>query len=137
MSAPPILAARRAIVRTMLADPVLTASAVGTRIYGERTQPSELVWPFVRCDGVVAIPNWRINALVHAFSKGPFTDEVHYLTEIIADLFDAAVLDLQSGDRRAFVNVANARVIRDGAEADAWHGIVTIQLEVPKDCLAA
>lgn len=136
MSAPPLLASRKAVVRELANDSVVTSSAVGSRIYGERTQPSTLVWPFIRCDGFVALPDWRITALVHAFSKGPFTDEVHYLAEIITDLFDSAVLDLQNGSR-AFVNVVNVRIIPDGAEVDAWHAIVQLSLEVPKDCLEA
>lgn len=136
MSAPPLLACRRAVVRTMADDAVLTATAIGDRIYGERTEPKKLIWPFIRCDGFDALPNWQVSGLVHIFSKGPFTDQVHSITEIVTDLFDAAVLDLGNGSR-AFVNVDRARVIPDGAEADAWHGIVSLTLNVPKDCLEA
>lgn len=136
MSAPPLLACRQAVVRTMAEDAVLTATTIGDRIYGERTEPKKLRWPFIRCDGFDAIPQWQVSGLVHIFSKGPFADEAHTITEIVAQLFDARSIDLQNGSR-AFVNVDRSRIIPDGAEADAWHGIVSLTMNVPKDCLEA
>lgn len=135
MRAPPILATRRAVVRHLKADAILTATAVGDRIYGERPPASGLLWPFVRCDGFDALPGWRVAGLIHIFSKGPFSDEAAQIIEVIADSVGDQTLDLQNG-YKAFIGIERVRVIPDGGEQDAWHGFAAITASIPRDCVS-
>ena len=133
MSAPPILKARQAVVAFLNSNAAVTATAIGSKIYGERPPAKGLIWPFIRCDSFDALPGWQIGGLIHVFSKGPFSDEAAEITEIIAKAIDSASLDLEDG-RKIWITVDRMRVIPDGAEQDAWHGICQITASAPKDC---
>lgn len=133
MRSPPILATRRAVVSYLKADAILTATAVGNRIYGERPPAKGLRWPFMRCDGFDALPQWQIGGLVHVFSKGPFSDEASAIIEIAADVLGDQTIDLENGFK-AFIAINRVRVIPDGGEQDAWHGFAQITASIPRDC---
>jgi hypothetical protein len=135
MSAPPILALRRAIVAHLKADIALTALLPSARIFGERS--TEGSWPFSRIGELEAVPGHEIGGAIHVFSKGDFTDEVAAILERIGTSLDDQVLYL--GDEpfegpKANVTLVRTRIIPDGAEQSAWHGIATISATVPKDC---
>lgn len=133
MSAPPILALRRTIVAHLKADETVIAVLPAARQFGERSQ--DLGWPFSRVGEFEGAPGHEIRGAVHVFSKGDFTDEVNTIVERIATSLDGAVLTLDEDvARRANIALLGTRVIPDGAEQSAWHGIVTILATIARDC---
>jgi len=129
MSVAPILALRQAIVTHLRADAAVTATAVGTRIYGERA-PANPQSPFARYGVSDALPGFDISAPIHIFSKAEFTDDVNSIAEAIGRSLDGAVLDL-SDDRKAYLSWEGQRVV--GSEEE-WHAIVTIGARIPRSC---
>lgn len=132
MSVAPILALRKAIVAHLRADTTVTNTAVGQRIYGERT-PAEPQWPFVRYGVSDAVGGFEVNVPLHIFSKADYTDDVNAIAQAIGDSLEGKALTL--GDsRKAYLTWAGVRVMEDGAQAGAWHSIVTIAARIPRDC---
>jgi hypothetical protein len=132
MSAAPILALRRAVVTHLRADATVTATAIGSRIHGERA-PATPTWPFARYGSSDATPGFEIEAPVHVFSKNEFTDDVNAIAEAIGNSLDGAVLAL-SGGRKAYMTWLGVRVVGDGTEQSEWHAIVSFRATVPRDC---
>jgi hypothetical protein len=132
MSAAPILALRRAVVPHLRADAAVTATAIGSRIYGERA-PATPTWPFARYGASDAVPGFEIEAPIHVFSKDEFTDDVNAIAEAIGNSLDGKVLDLGAG-RKAYMTWLGVRVVGDAAEQSEWHAIVRFSATVPRDC---
>jgi hypothetical protein len=130
MAVAPILALRRAIVTHLRADSTVTSSAVGTRIYGERS-PETPTWPFVRYGVSEADPGFDITLPLHVFSKDPYTDDVDAIAEAIAASLDDTVLSLGDG-RKAYLTWSGTRV--QASTPDEWHAIVSVRASVPRDC---
>lgn len=137
MASDPTLLVRQATVAHLRADTSVTTTAVGTRIYGERS-PSELAWPFVRY-GVSAFGQVRGVVTLHAFSKAQYTDEVAaIMAAIVASLGDNP-LTLDDGRKLDLVypEEGGSQIIGDPAEADAWHGIVRFEGYIMRECPVA
>lgn len=98
-------------------------------------------WPFIRLDGTQAVPQGRgctarseVTFLLHAFAKPYYTapgalaitarDRGGRLTSAIVEAIHghAFIVD----DRRYRFTARSSRLMQDGAEADAWHGIVSV-----------
>jgi len=137
MSAAPKLATRRALVTFLKADAPLIAVLPAARIFGEKAA-SNVQWPYLRLDEFESgqDPIHIINCNVHLHSKADFSDEINQLCELAEEALDGAVLTLEDGSR-ANVDVNSSRILRDGAERSWWHGIISIEVRVPKDCTLA
>lgn len=137
MSAAPKLATRRALVTFLKADVPLIAVLPAARIFGEKAA-SDVQWPYARMAEFESggDPEHIINANVHVHSKADFTDEVAQICELMETALDGAVLTLADGSR-ANVDVNSSRIIGDPDERSAWHGIISIEVRVPKDCTLA
>lgn len=129
MSVAPVLAVRRAIVTHLRADSTVTSTAVGTRIYGERS-PAQPTWPFVRYGVSDALPGHEITASLHIYSKADYTDDVNAIAEAIGNSLDDKVLDL-GGDDKAYLSWAGQQLVGDSEE---WHAVVTISARIPREC---
>ena len=134
MSAAPVLETRRKVVAALRADSGLLALVPAAQIFGEKSQSSS--WPFLRCSEFEGEPLFRVIGNVHAFSRTAFADEAHQLIEAAGNALDGAVLVLADG-RKAHVRVTSSRMLADPEESTAWHGILSIAAEIPKDCTGA
>ncbi|WP_313230154.1 tail completion protein gp17 [Sphingobium yanoikuyae] len=104
-------------------------------------EDGDVVWPFLRIDGTQAIPQGRgcnarseISFAVHAFAK-PRYDGGGAMLETARDFagrINSAVVEAMQAHayivagRRYRFSVRSSRLMRDGDEADAWHGIVNV-----------
>jgi hypothetical protein len=118
---------RKGIVNTLALDAAVTA-IVGTRIYGEES-PAKPMWPFVRYGFVVSVPfrgtcwNGTTSTVsVHAFAKGPGTDNVLRLAAAVR-----ACLDQRQVNDALYIQFTGLQVIRDTEEASAYHAVVDFE----------
>lgn len=103
------------------------------------------VWPFVRLDGTHAIPAGRgctarseVTFALHCFAKARYAGDdpangamVETARDHAGRLNSAIVEALHNhaftvASRRYRFVVRSSRLMQDGAEADAWHGIVNV-----------
>lgn len=105
----------------------------------------EPAWPFVRIDGTQSLPQGRgcssraeVTFLVHSFAKpryvgnDPKTGAQIETARDHAGRINSAVIEaihnhafVVAGRRYRFV-VRSSRLLQDGAEASAWHGIASV-----------
>lgn len=137
MSAAPKLATRRALVTHLKADAPLIAVLPAGRIFGEKAA-SDVQWPYIRMGEFESggDPEHIINCNVHVHSKSDFTDEVLQICELAEGALDGAVLTLAGGER-ANVDVNLTNIIGDPDERSAWHGIISLEVRVARDCALA
>lgn len=132
---------RRAILPVLKADAKL-AALTGGRIYSE-TPPAIPAWPFVRYGYSINTPaEWtcstgaNVSITINAFSKAPGTDECARMVRLICGAIDGKVIPLEvDGDTgqqasAVMVMVTQTQIMRDGDEADAHHGIVSVEVMV-------
>lgn len=132
MSVAPILQTREALVVFLKSQATVTAILPADQIFGERSNAG--AWPFSRMGEFEGIrPRHGVRGNVHVFSKEEFTNEVNRIVERIGDVLDGAVLGLEDG-RQAYVDVVSTRILPDPEEQSAWHGILAIEVTIPKDC---
>lgn len=100
------------------------------------------MWPFVRLDGTQALPQGRgctaraeVSFALHAFAK-PRYDGSGAMIETARDhaarinraVFDAVHRHAYTIDGRRYrFDARSSRLMMDGAERDAWHGIVNVR----------
>lgn len=137
MASDPTLLARKAIVTHLRDDTVVTSTPVGSRIYGERT-PAVLIWPFTRY-GQTDFGHTSGRIPLHTFSKSKHTDEVASIMAAIVESLGGKTLTLDDGRkmRLTYPDAGGSQIIADGAEADAWHGIVRLDAVIARECAAA
>lgn len=129
---------RRAILPILKADSKL-AAATGGRIYSE-TPPAIPAWPFVRYGFSINTPQeWGcstgadISFTINAFSKAAGTDECGRIVRLICGAIDGRVIPLEvdpdTGQQASavMVFVTQTQIMRDGDEADAHHGVVSVE----------
>lgn len=123
----PALSLRQKVVVALKNDAALIAKVPVARIYGEYPGATP-ARPFVRYGEDDANPRrvscWEgaeIAFPVHSFSAQPFTDEVRQIDAAIVAALDGKVLDLGDG-LKATITWAGTQLLRDGADANAWHG---------------
>lgn len=132
----------KAALTALKADASLTAIIPAASIDPYAEAPA---WPFIRLDGTQAIPQGRgctarseVTFMLHAFAK-PIRDGAGAISETARDhvgrISDAITEALQAhayeyNGRRYSFTVRSSRIMMDGAEADAWHGIVNVLAKV-------
>ena len=131
MSSAPVLATRRVIVAALKADAALAALVPSGRIFGEKSESKG--WPYIRCSEFEGDGSYLVLGNVHSFSRAAFSDEAHQMNEAASEALDGAVLELADG-RRANVRVTATRLLADPEESTAWHGVCSIEIDVPRDC---
>lgn len=128
----------RAILITLKANAALLSIAPKTSI-GPTTE--EPVWPFIRLDGTQAVPQGRgctarseVTFMLHSFAR-PRYNGAGAVIETARDhagrLQSAAIEAIHNhafmiGGRRYRFTVRSSRLMQDGAEADAYHGIASV-----------
>jgi hypothetical protein len=125
---------RESVVRKLKMTPDVTA-IVAQRIYGEQVIAKKgSDWPFIRMGLPDILPfgasGWDGNEhafTVHTFAMGPATDAITRLNKAVVEHLDEKDLPIWSGIK-ASIGWVRTQVIRDTAEAGAYHGI--IQFEV-------
>lgn len=130
----PSLAIRGKILAALRGDATLTAIIPEARIYKSQT-PADAVWPFIRLGVMINTPmrtdgqpGGEITGAVHCFTKGGDDPEklamqINAHVVRILDAIDALALE---DDAQMSIHVTQSQVIEDGAEAAAFHGIVSI-----------
>lgn len=131
MSSAPVLETRRKVVAALKADAALTALVPGAQIYGPKTDSR--LSPFISCREFESDGTTRVIGNVHAFSRATFDDEAHQILEAASEAINHKVLVL-AGGRKAHVLVTGSRMLADPEESTAWHGILALSIEIPKDC---
>ena len=132
----------KAAISALKADEGLTAIVPAASIDPYAEAPD---WPFIRLDGTQAIPQGRgctarsqVTFMLHAFAK-PRRDGAGSKIEEARDhagrISDAITEALQAhayeyDDRRYNFTVRSSRIMRDGAEADAWHAVISVMARV-------
>lgn len=130
--------AERACIISLKADAALLALVAKASIDPIAEAPE---WPFIRLDGTQAIPSGRgctarsdVSFMVHSFAK-PRYNESGAIIETARDHaghINSAVVEAlhnhayEVAGRRYSFTVRSSRLMQDGAEAGAWHGIVNV-----------
>lgn len=101
-------------------------------------------WPFVRLDGTQSLPAGRgctaraeVTFMLHSFAKPRYVDDdpAGAMIETAKDhagRLNSAVVEaihnhaFEVAGRRYRFQVRSSRLMRDGAEAGAWHGIASV-----------
>ena len=138
MSSDLLRATERAAVISLKADAPLLAIIAKASIDPVAEAPD---WPFVRIDATQAIPQGRgqtarseVTFLLHSFAK-PVYDGNGAMTETARDhcgRLNSAVVEAihnhayEVAGRRYRFAVRSSRLMHDGAEVDAYHGIVSV-----------
>lgn len=140
-----LLPVRKAILAALKSNSDLTALVPQERIYPPKT-PATPQWPFIRYGAASDLP-WkssgedgqRLLTAVHCFARATDAepdgeDLAGRIKAAVAVQLDGPegkglVLALEDGFS-AVVQVQGGRVIRDGDEADDWHGIVDLEVVV-------
>lgn len=137
----------RACVITLKANAPLTALIAKTSI---DPQPGTVavdaqgytIWPFITLEGTQSLPQGRgctaraeVSFQLHSFAK-PIYNGAGAMTKTARDHageINTAVVEALHGHafevsgRRYQFLVQSSRLMRDGAEADAWHGIAFVR----------
>lgn len=139
---------RKAGLSLLAADGALVA-IVGTRIYPPQ-RPANVVWPFVGWGVALDAPfdascmaGHQIDVAVHCYAKTSGTGGSTISGEeqagamarrVVAVLLGAGDVDLTGfgapADSTAHFTWLTTQVIQDGAEADAFHAIVSLRVNV-------
>ena len=134
----PSLSVRGKLIAAMKADAQLTAIVPAARIYPSKT-PATVTWPFIRVPmltGTVAELDGGggsdQSGVIHSFTKLSATapdPEAQaatinaHIVRIVSGIDDTLLADGES----LGVHAVQTQVIEDGAEADAYHGLVSIR----------
>lgn len=134
----PSLSVRGKIIAALKSDADLIAIVPAARIYPSKT-PSTVVWPFIRVPmltGTVAEfdggSGSEQSGVIHCFTKlatGNPDPEAQaatinrHMVRILGGIDD---VDLGQGEAMG-INVVQTQVLMDPAEADAFHGIVSVR----------
>lgn len=98
-------------------------------------------WPFIRLDGTQALPQGRgctarseVTFLLHSFAKPRYAagggmietarDHAGRINSAVVEAIHQHAFVV--ANRRYRFAARSSRLMRDGAEADAWHGIVSV-----------
>lgn len=128
----------RATIITLKADAALLAIVAKASIEPVAEEPT---WPFIRLDGTQAIPRGRgcttrsdVTFIVHSFAK-PRLGVNAQMIETARDhcgRINSAVVEALHNHRYTVAGVTyklavrSSRLMQDGAERDAYHGIANV-----------
>lgn len=105
----------------------------GGRVYGPNP-PANPVWPFIRVGNADTTPlqtqcldGNTFDVTVHTFAKGGDESECAELNRAVARILDkrGRVLAAPYPAKISRIRWVRSQIIRDTAEATAWHGLVT------------
>lgn len=127
----------RAAIISLKTDAPLLAILPKTSIDPVAEAPD---WPFITIDGTQSIPAGRgctaraeISFMLHSFAKPRYENDAMLETaRDHAGRLNSAVVEaihdhaFTVDGRRYRFQVRSSRLMRDGAEADAWHGIASV-----------
>lgn len=128
---------REAYVERLTGDAAI--QAIGASVFGPET-PSPPPWPFVRVEPPVIVPDfdgcsqasrYRIN--VSCFAKGEDEGPCARLTDAVAaalDGFEIVIASVAPDAELQDTHWTGTQFLRDIAEADGWHGIVSTEAKV-------
>lgn len=116
------------VVVALKGAPAMTALVPAGRIYNAEP-PATPVWPWAMCGIPDAIPSREtchdtsiVSFVVHGFAKGPGKGAASAIGDAIKRTLDGAVII--RNNVRIDVSVQQVQIIRDSAEASAYHAIV-------------
>ncbi|MFK4871666.1 DUF3168 domain-containing protein [Novosphingobium sp. ZW T3_23] len=131
-------ATERAAIISLKADAPLAQIVAKASIDPVAEAPT---WPFVRLEGTQSLPQGRgctaraeVSFQLHSFAK-PIYNGAGAMTKTARDHageINTAVVEalhnhaFEVAGRRYRFQVQSSRLMRDGAEADAWHGIASV-----------
>lgn len=123
-----IIETQGAVVGALKASGIMTALVPPTRIYGPEP-PATPAWPWTMCGMPDGVPSREachdtsiMSFVVHGFAKGPGNVAAANIGNAIKRTLDGAVI-LRNGVS-VDISVQQVQVIRDSAEASAYHAIV-------------
>lgn len=131
------LEARQYLVTTLRADAQIgTLLGDSNRVYGPFV-PAKPEWPFIRVAPPTSTPD-RATCLdgtielfaIHSFAKGGSEDQCLAIRKRIIEALDGLTDRLNAGLNPICVTYTGAQLLRDTAEAEAWHGIANFRVEV-------
>lgn len=135
------LQVRRAVLIALKSD-VAFAGLTGGRVYPE-SPPATPTFPFARWGFAVSTPDaWSctsgavMSCQLSVFSKSAGTDECARLIRNAVRVLDLKPLTLQVdqdtgiGATAFDVRVTQTQIIRDTAEAECYHGIISLEVVV-------
>jgi hypothetical protein len=127
----------RAAIISLKGDAPLTSIVAPSSIDPVTENPE---WPFVRLEGTQSLPQGRgctarseVTFTLHSFAKPKYDGDAKVETarDHAGRVNSAAVEAIHNhafevDGRRYRFQVRSSRLMRDGAEADAWHGMVNV-----------
>ena len=132
---------RRAILPILKANTVI-ASLTSGRVYSE-TPPAKPVWPFIRYGFTIGTPQEsscgegaELSVIIHVFDKTLGTDQCARLCRAVCRALDEREIQLEAdqdtGETASAIEcyVTQTQIMRDGDEADAHHGLVSLVVKV-------
>lgn len=127
----------RAAIISLKGDAPLTTIVAPASIDPVTENPE---WPFVRLEGTQSLPQGRgctaraeVSFALHSFAKPreendavveTARDYAGRINSTVTEAIHNHAFDVDG--RRYRFQVRSTRLLRDGAEADAWHGIVNV-----------
>ncbi|TKD50220.1 DUF3168 domain-containing protein [Sphingomonas baiyangensis] len=134
---------RRATLTHLAANEGLTALVPATSIYPS-TVPANPAWPFIRFDAPNSLPldgacyaGAEVTFLLHCFAKPRYSGSAMIETaeDYAARILSAMHLAVHNhrvivSGTSAQLRAVSSRLLIDGAEADAYHGILNMRARV-------
>lgn len=131
------LSVRGAVIAALKADAALIALVPAGRIYPNKT-PADVAWPFVKLGVLMNSParydcggGGDVTGAVHVFVKKTASildpeAATYRINKEIVRILDGLDLVVDGSDLGCHVTLS--QVMEDGAEADAYHGLVSIRV---------
>lgn len=125
---------RAAIVKALRENVPMVALVPAARIYGPEP-PATPPWPWAYCASPIESPyratcmnGAQCSVTLHGFAKGPGDDAASAIGSAMRYALDGLQFPVDSG--YAEVAWEQTQLLRDGAEASAWHVVVRVAVEV-------
>lgn len=134
----PSLSVRGKIIAALRSDAQLTAIVPAARIYPGKS-PASPTYPLIRVPMLIGTPDEmdggsgsRQSGVIHNFTKlaagnpDPEAQAATINAHIVRIVSGIDAVDLEDGEEMG-IHVRQTQVIGDSAEADAWHGLTSIE----------
>ena len=131
------LSVRGAVIAALKADAALIALVPAGRIYPNKT-PADVAWPFIKLGVLMNSPTrydcgggGDVTGAVHVFVKKTASildpeAATYRINKEVVRVLDGLDLVVDGSDLGCHVTLS--QVMEDGAEADAYHGLVSIRV---------
>ena len=131
-----ITEAKGAIVAALKADATVTALVPATRIYNVEA-PATPVWPWIlvgppteTSDNRSCTDGSLLSVVVHGFAKGPGELAMAGIANAVKRALDGKTYSRLAGTVAVDVQFSQTQIIRDSAEASAYHSISRFEVAV-------